>query len=165
MRLLKQGLFSILFLAILVQVIALLFPSHIIVSRAITIHAPIDSVRPYLQNIKGWQLWINSMDDASVHIQSSTKAQIGNRSVQIEIVNADSVVSVWRSAKSNLLISTMQMIPASNGDATVVQWQYEQFLHWYPWERFGSLMSDKIIGGMLEQNLNHLQALLEKKNN
>ncbi|WP_298300349.1 SRPBCC family protein [Hydrotalea sp.] len=163
MRLLKQAFFSILFLAILVQVIALLFPSRIIVSRAITIHAPADSVRPYLQNMYGWQKWIAGMQDSAVHLQSQTQAQIGNRDVQIEKITSDSVVSVWHSAKSHLLISTMQMLPASNGTATVVQWQYEQFLKWYPWERFGSLMSDKIIGGMLEQNLSRLQQLVEKQ--
>lgn len=163
MRLLKQAFFSILFLAILVQVIALLFPSRIIVSRAITIHALADSVRPYLQNMYGWQKWIAGMQDSAVHLQSQTQAQIGNRDVQIEKITSDSVVSVWHSAKSHLLISTMQMLPASNGTATVVQWQYEQFLKWYPWERFGSLMSDKIIGGMLEQNLSRLQQLVEKQ--
>ncbi|MBY0348096.1 MAG: SRPBCC family protein [Hydrotalea flava] len=164
MRLVKQAFFSILFLAILVQVIALLFPARIIVSRAITIHAPVDSVRPYLQNMQGWQKWISGMQDTSVHVLSQTEAEIGNRTVQIEKVVPDSVVSVWRSAKNHLLISTMQIIPASNGASAVVQWQYEQFFKWYPWERFGSLMSDKIIGRMLEQNLNRLQTLVEKKN-
>ncbi|RTL52079.1 MAG: hypothetical protein EKK39_07630 [Sphingobacteriales bacterium] len=164
MRFVKQAFFSILFLAILVQVIALLFPARIIVSRAITIHAPADSLRPYLQNMYGWQKWISGMQDTSVHVLSQTEAEIGNRTVLIEKVVPDSVVSVWRSAKNHLLISTMQIIPTSNGASAVVQWQYEQFLKWYPWERFGSLMSDKIIGGMLEQNLNRLQILVEKKN-
>ena len=113
--------------------------------------------------MQGWQKWISGMQDTSVHVLSQTEAEIGNRTVQIEKVVPDSVVSVWRSAKNHLLISTMQIIPASNGASAVVQWQYEQFFKWYPWERFGSLMSDKIIGRMLEQNLNRLQTLVEIK--
>jgi len=43
-----------------------------------------------------------------------------------------------------------------------VQWQFEQKLKWYPWEKFASLMSDKIMGPMMEANLDELRKLVEK---
>jgi hypothetical protein len=45
-----------------------------------------------------------------------------------------------------------------------VQWQFEQKVKWYPWERLGSMMNDKILGTMMEKNLNNLKALVEKTN-
>ena len=163
MKLLKQAFFSIIILAILVQILAFIFPSHIIVSRAITIQAPADSIRPYVQTINGWSKWVAGMHDQNVHIKNANEAQIGNRWVTIQKVTADSVVSIWQNSRGKPLISTLQLIPAQNNTSTVVQWQYEQFLQWYPWQRFGAMVSDKIIGTMLEQNLTALQTLVEKQ--
>jgi thiamine kinase-like enzyme len=57
----------------------------------------------------------------------------------------------------------MHLIGSSGERLTVVQWQFEQKLKWYPWERLGSMMNDKILGTMMENNLNRLKTLAETK--
>jgi hypothetical protein len=46
---------------------------------------------------------------------------------------------------------------------TVVQWQFVQEVNWYPWERFSSMMNDRIIGTLLEKNLNQLKKTVEEQ--
>ena len=68
----------------------------------------------------------------------------------------------WKN-RNSLQIATIQIIPGNESSCSV-QWQFEQHLHWYPWEKFGSLMNDKIIGAALEASLENLKKLSEKIN-
>jgi hypothetical protein len=56
----------------------------------------------------------------------------------------------------------MRLIGDSLQKVTVVQWQFEQKIKWYPWEKFGSMMNDKILGTMMEKNLGNLRKLIER---
>ena len=71
------------------------------------------------------------------------------------------MVCSWSSASSSTQISTIRLIKAPQRNLTIVQWQFVQKLKWYPWEKFGSFMNDKILGPMMEQNLQNLKRLSE----
>jgi len=43
-----------------------------------------------------------------------------------------------------------------------VEWRAITKLHWYPWEKFGSIIYDKQLGPQMEQSLLNLSQLLEK---
>ena len=58
-------------------------------------------------------------------------------------------------------LSTIRIIGNNTQDYAVVQWQFVQQIGWYPWDRFGSMMNDKIMGTMMEQNLQSLKKSLE----
>jgi thiamine kinase-like enzyme len=58
----------------------------------------------------------------------------------------------------------MNLIFSPARHVTVVQWQFQQRLSWYPWEKLGSIMNDKIIGPMMEKNLGNLKKIVEKTN-
>ena len=53
------------------------------------------------------------------------------------------------------------MIYNTDQSVTIFQWQFEQEVAWYPWERLSSLMNDKILGTLMEKNLARLQLLVE----
>jgi hypothetical protein len=53
-------------------------------------------------------------------------------------------------------ISTMQLISIPEGQGCTVQWQFEQEVGWWPWERLGSMMNEKIMGPQLQTNLQRL---------
>lgn len=162
MKLIKLGLISLIVLGVIITLIGLLFPSTVLVSRAVDIKAPIDSIKYRIGNMEQWKGWIEGMNDASVKIISATDAQLGNTHVQIGSITDSSVVSTWTSLNGQQQLSTIRIIGNNTQDYAVVQWQFVQQIGWYPWDRFGSMMNDKIMGTMMEQNLQSLKKSLEQ---
>lgn len=164
MKLLKLGLISLVLLFLLATIMGSLLPSKVLVSRAVNIHAPGDTVRSKIEDIRQWTEWMEGMNDSSVNIQSSVSAQIGKSQVTIAEKNDSAIVSTWVTAKGKPQISTMRIIEQPHQNITIVQWQFEQSIGWLPWERLGSIMNDKIMGPMVENNLERLRQLIEAKN-
>lgn len=162
MKLVKLGLISLIVLGIIITLMGLLFPSTVLVSRAVDIKAPLDSIQNRVSTMNQWTLWIAGMKDSSVKIISDTDAQLDKTKVQINQVTDSTVVSTWTSQNGQQQISTIRIIGNGTQDYVVVQWQFIQQLGWYPWDRFGSMMNDKIMGTMMEQNLQSLKKSLEQ---
>lgn len=163
MKLIRFGLISIVVMFAVASLIGILLPSHVLVSRAININASKDSVMTYVKDIEQWKWWIDGMRDPSVIIHSSSNADLNGTKVDITQVTDSTVVTSWLTKHGNLQIATIRLIGNNPQNITVVQWQFEEKLKWYPWERLGSMMNDKIMGTMMETNLNNLKKVLEKK--
>jgi hypothetical protein len=163
MKLIRLGLISIVVLFALASFVGALMPSTVLVSRALNVNITKDSVKQYLSSINEWKLWIDGMDNASVKILSPFKADLAGTAVEITQVTDSTVISSWTSSKGSHQTSMMRLIGDTAQKITVIQWQFEQKLKWYPWEKLGSMMNDKILGTMMEKNLNNLKGLLDKK--
>lgn len=161
MKLLKLGLISLVCLFILALGIGALLPSKVLVSRAVNIKVEPGLVLKQVSDIREWEHWVTGMKDPSVKIQSTNEATIGSNQVTITQVSDTAVISEWRSNKSNLQISTLRIIHQPQQQVTIVQWQFEQQVGWLPWEKLGTMMNDKIIGTMMEKNLEQLRTYLE----
>lgn len=163
MKLVRLVLFSAASLFVIASLIGFLLPSHVLVSRAVDISAGKDSIIPYLKDIRQWSAWMDGMAQAEVNIASSTEANLAGTMVKITAETDSTIVSEWISKNSSVQLSTVRLIPDTLHRQTIVQWQFEQQLKWYPWERLGSMMNDKILGTMMEKNLNNLKSIVEKK--
>lgn len=162
MKLIRLAFFSVLSLFAIASFIGILLPAHVLVSRAVDIKASGDSVRPYLTDIHQWKSWMEGMQQASVAIESPVKADLAGTKVVLTDITDSAVVSTWSSPKGSLQTSTIRVIKTASPGQVIVQWQFEQKLSWYPWERFGSMMNDKILGTMMEKNLQNLKTLSEQ---
>jgi len=163
MRYIKLIIISFLFLSLLITGLSLIFPSTVIVSRAMNMNAPKDSVMVYLKDFEGWKQWIKAMNDSSVVLISKTDANFGGTDVMISRVDEQGVYTNWTSKTGKKMKGEIHLFSNANSpNITVVQWQFEQKIKWYPWEKFASLMSDKIMGPMMEANLDELRKLVEK---
>ncbi len=163
MRFIKLGIISIIVLFMVTTVISLLFPSTVIVSRSVNVSAPKDSVLLLIDNMGNWKRWIEGMDQPSVKIFSDTEADMAGTKVVINNISDTVIGSLWQNKQGKYMISSIRLYKDSSGGITVVNWQFEQKLKWYPWEKVGSMMNEKILGPMMETNLTHLKALAEKK--
>ncbi|MBS1628044.1 MAG: hypothetical protein JSR09_00220 [Bacteroidetes bacterium] len=162
MRLLKHGLLSILILFILLTAIGSLFPSDIIVSRAVNISANKDSVETFISNYNKWNLWMEGAKQSEFKVvaQDSTKAFFGTTTIQLQSV----INNIWKhewKGRNTIQYSTIQLIQKNN--ITIVQWQFEQHVKWYFWQKFGTMLNDKILGTTMEQSLDNLKKLVETK--
>ena len=162
MKLIKLGLISIATLFVLTTLIGALLPSTVLVSRAVNINGPKDSIMLYINDIQQWKRWIEGMDKPEVVIHSPVNAELGRTTVNITTVSDSNVVSSWTGMSGNKQMSTIRLISEPEQKLTVVQWQFVQQLKWYPWEKLGSMMNDKILGTMMEKNLNTLKSVIEK---
>ena len=64
MRLIKLLLISLLVLGLLVTAISALFPSTVIVSRAIEVSATPAQIEKYVSNLNEWELWMSDWKDS-----------------------------------------------------------------------------------------------------
>lgn len=163
MKLIKLGLISVLVLFGIITLMSALLPSTVLVSRAINIQTPGDSVLAVIRDLPHWQLWMEGMDKPQVMITDSLNAGMGETSVKITGITDSTVTAIWTTRNSQPQIATIRLIAAPTQKMTIVQWQFVQKIRWYPWEKFGSMMNDKIIGTMMERNLQNLKVLLESR--
>ena len=42
----------------------------------------------------------------------------------------------------------------------VIHWSFEQNVKWYPWEKFQTLLNEKVLGAKMEEELQHLTACI-----
>ena len=162
MRFLKLIFVSIALLFVLASIIGMLLSSRVLVSRAVNVEQYRDSIMPYLKDINQWRAWMEGMEDTAVTVYSATEAKLGSSHVQVRSVTDTTVVTEWTPRSGTAQTATMYLIGNNARKITVVQWQFEQKLKWYPWERLGSMMNDKILGTMMEKNLNRLKQLAEQ---
>lgn len=162
MRFIKLGLISIIALFLLATSIGLLFPSTVLVSRAIDIKSYKVPVFELVSDLRNWKDWVDGMNNSSVKIIDSSTAILGNSKVRITALTDSTIVSEWESENASKQISTIRLIANENQKMTVVQWQFVQQVKWYPWERFSSMMNDRIIGTLLEKNLLQLKKIAEQ---
>jgi hypothetical protein len=156
MRFLKLIAISVIVLFIIATLVGLLFPSKVLVSRAIDIQQPAATILAAINNFQTWQFWIEGANDTTFQLINSNSIMLGKTKVVKDSSTASSVFTTWYVANGAKQKSSINII-ASGNNASIVQWQFEQQLSWYPWERFASMLSDKIIGTMMEKNLQLLQ--------
>ena len=94
-------------------------------------------------------------------VNSATETKIGSSTIKILSSKPLEITGEWIEKNGDVQKTTIDLI--SNRNKTVVHWQFEQDLKWYPWQRFGSMVNDKVIGSMMESNLANLVKLVEHK--
>jgi len=163
MRFVKLIIISCIILFVIATSIGLLFPSTVVVSRAIDITAPKDSVMLFVKNINTWKYWMQGVNDTTTKILNSKKAVLGNTTVEITNISDTMVTSTWSNKNNVQQNCTITLYHQENQPTTVCHWQFVQQIQWYPWERFASMMNDKILGTMMEKNLQLLKEVSENK--
>ncbi len=164
MRVIKLAIISVLVLGLLATSIGFLFPSTVVVSRAIDIKTHKQPIYLLVSDLRNWKPWVEGMDNPSAIVYDAVSAMLGNTAVSIISLTDTTVVSSWKNSSSSDQISTIRLISDSSRKNTIVQWQFVQQVKWYPWEKFSSMMNDKIIGTLIEKNLANLKRVAERNN-
>ncbi|WP_315816625.1 SRPBCC family protein [Paraflavitalea speifideaquila] len=155
MRFVKLGLISIVGLFLVIFLMSLLIPSHVRISRAINISAPADSVKYYLSNLRQWEQWNTLIKTAENTNPRYSQNGFTSDGLQVLLIGAksDTITTAWRMEKEagREIGSGFTLHTADN--TTVVQWYFDFYLKWYPWEKFGSIIFDKQLGPPMEQSL------------
>jgi len=160
MKLLKLGFLSVVFLFIIVTTIGLLFPSKVVVSRAIDIVQSPDSVYVLAKDLYGWQKWVQGLNQKEIDNPKETK--IGTSTIIITSSLKDKITGKWIEKNGDEQLTSIYIIAAAQNQ-TIINWQFEQQVKWFPWARLSSMLNEKVIGQMMESNLVNLKKIAERK--
>ncbi|MEO7984581.1 MAG: SRPBCC family protein [Bacteroidota bacterium] len=164
MGVIKLGFISVIVFALLITGISLFFPSHIRISKAVDINAGKDSVMNMIADPVNWKKWYPAADTAAFYMVADKVKGIttGDRqALKITEVNDSAVVAVNAGPAAKRGGSGWNIYDGRTPNTVTVQWYMDFHLHWYPWEKFSSLLLEKRYGAMMEKGLDKLKNLLE----
>jgi hypothetical protein len=169
MKILKLAIISVVGLFLLVTVFSLLLPSNVIISRAIDINAPLDSVYPLVSDLSYWPAWMENYASSKTELSSASSKgkgaalKMGEVKVIINESDPKKISATWQSGESRPLPGEFNFIGTDTSGHLTVQWQFNQKVKWYPWEKFASIVSDKALGPFMEKSLDNLKNLAERR--
>lgn len=163
MRLLKLFLISVVAFSVLILALSLLFPSSVRISRAINVAVSKDMAWQGLGNIRQWEDWNLMISNPELTNKRLTDSVFLSDQLKVAILSStrDSVFTSWTFSTNEAVKSGFHLITA--GDSTVIQWFFDFKLKWYPWEKFGSIIFDKQLGGTMESSLTNFKKFVENK--
>ncbi len=162
MRFIKLIIISVIILFGIATLISLLLPSRVLVSRAIDITADKQVIQGNAINIKNWKHWLQIDSSHQLVYNGETKSLSLNDNLIKETNLTDtSVVTIWTKTNSKDSIENTIKILQLQPTQSTVQWQMVQHVKWYPWEKFASMLNDKMLGDFMEKNLKELKKVSE----
>lgn len=154
MRLVKLVFISLFFLSLLVTAISALFPSTVIVSRAIELNTTSDKISFYTADLNNWNAWMSDWKESKVLVVNN-KASVGSQTIELLSKNDSSVRYNWVATGQAPYLVQFEWIRLKD-DAYVIHWTFEQHVSWYPWEKFQTLLNEKVLGSKMEVELANL---------
>ncbi len=154
MRLVKLVFISLFFLSLLITAISALFPSTVIVSRAIELNTSSDKISFYTADLNNWDAWMSDWKQSKVLVVNN-KASVGSQTIELLDKNDSSVRYSWIATGQAPYLVQFEWIRLKD-DAYVIHWTFEQHVNWYPWEKFQTLLNEKVIGSKMEAELANL---------
>jgi hypothetical protein len=159
MRIVKLAIISVVVLFLLATAFSLLLPSQVIISRAIDIYASKEKVYNIINEPDQWRNWIENRD--SLPVSFSTQARksfiLGTTKAWIVSSAANQINTNWQVGKGQVIPAEFNFIEQTGSDYLTLQWKFVQEVKWYPWEKFASIVSDKILGQFMEASLDNLK--------
>jgi hypothetical protein len=162
MRVIKLGIISVIVLFIILTAMGALLPSHVLVSRAVDIYGNKQTVKQSVLDLRQWNNWMPIDSTVTFAYNEKQNALVsGNTKITVD-QNADSLlVTNWKTG-ANTMKGTFRIINQPN-NITTVQWQMEEKIGWFPWEKFASMTADKMLGSSMEKGLANLKLQMEQQ--
>ena len=158
MRLIKLVIISLLVLGIIITAVSALFHSTVIVSRAIEVNANPKQIAKYVTDLNEWKNWMSDWKEKKA-VWKEGKVMIGTQTIQLVSKTDSSATFDWVATGQRPYIVKIEWIPLQGG-TYVIHWSFEQHVKWYPWEKFQTLLNEKVLGSKMETELANLRDLL-----
>jgi hypothetical protein len=158
MKLIRFALISICIIGIMITAISGLFPSMVITSRAVEINATKSQIQYCVKDLAAWKGWMSDWKDQAVIVQDSIM-RVGTQSIQMLSSNDSTVLLKWVATGQAPYLVKLEWLLLKEG-TYVIHWSFEQHVNWYPWEKFQTLLNEKVLGAKMEDELQHLTACI-----
>lgn len=158
MKIFKLAIISLFFMSLLIVGMSVFIPAHTRVSRAITIPFAAEKIRPSIADLRHWPQWNELILPNSVGNLQLQEDKITARDWALEReMQNDSVIKFRWTMKGKESVQSVFTITPYGNESTIVQWYFEFYVNWYPWEKFGSILFDRQLGPSMERSLEKLK--------
>lgn len=153
--------------------IALLLPSKVTVSKSIIINAPPLAVAGQIKDFNKWKNWYPALRDEEVSvINFENQKDSLHHSMELRDTKRHSIIyKMIRFSNDTIKIDLQTtdtkttsyhfiMLPYDKGQ-TLLTWNINTTLGWYPWKRIQGLVLDKITGPAYISTLQNLKKTVE----
>ena len=167
MRIIKLALLSFFFLFILITLISLFIPSTVRISRAVNVYADPSQVLVPVRNLQQWTQWypgLKTLPPGKIRFSNESGKPvmtIPGSTVIINKANDQLVMADLVGARGKKIMNGFNAITHNQSDSVTLQWYMDFNLKWYPWEKFGSMLYEKMYGATMEQGLSNLEHLID----
>ena len=171
MRQAKLFFTAVVILIAFLCLITVFLPSHIIVSKWVTVNANENAVAVQVNNFNNWKNWYPAFQNKEVTVNISEQ---DNKAVAT-LTNKNQkkvILSLLKSSPENISVyvseengnsKTYQFVLSPNGAGqTQITWNVNMQLGWYPWRKFAGIFLDKVTGPQYEAALQNLKIAVEK---
>jgi hypothetical protein len=168
MRFVKMIFIGALILFIVITIISLFIPSHVRISKAINVMAPANKVLQPVQDLHQWKLWyplLKEIPANEVVFENTDRGQtmkFKTTTVTILKSTPSQVLAEFSAQGGKKIQSGFNAITYSHVDSITIQWYMDFNLSWYPWEKFSSMLYEKMYGVTMERGLTNLKAIVEE---
>jgi hypothetical protein len=100
--------------------------------------------------------------DQSVMVQDSIM-RVGTQTIQMLSSTDSTVLLKWEATGQAPYQVQIEWLPLKEG-TYVIHWSFEQHVNWYPWEKFQTLLNEKVLGAKMEEELQHLTTCIVSNN-
>ena len=163
MRVIKLALLSFFFLFILITLISLFNPSTVRISMAVNVFADPSQVLVPVRNLQQWTQWypgLKTLPPGKIQFSNESGKPvmtIPGSTVIINKANDQQVLADLVGSKGKKIMNGFNAITHNQTDSVTLQWYMDFDLKWYPWEKFGSMLYEKMYGATMEQGLSNLE--------
>ncbi len=154
MKLIRFALISVIVIGILITAISSLFPSVVITSRAVEVNATSAQIEHCLSDLSAWKGWMSDWKGQSVVVHDRV-ANVGTQRIELVSKTDRTIVLNWIATGQAPYKVQIEWLPLKEG-TYVIHWSFEQHVRWYPWEKFQTLLNEKVLGAKMEEELQHL---------
>ena len=117
-----------------------------------------------------WKNWYPGLDSTKPFYENGKmKGVVFNQSdvknpvyLKIDKESENEITAQYVNKKRRSVINGWKIISYPATDSLTLQWYMDFHLGWYPWEKFRSLLFEKLYGSGMEQGLTNLKVLVEK---
>ena len=162
MKLIRFALISVFVIGLIITVISSLFPSVVITSRAVEVNATPAQIQHCMKDLTAWKGWMSDWKDQSVVVEGQF-AKVGTQTIELVSTTDSSVLLNWVATGQAPYKVQIEWLPLKEG-TYVIHWSFEQHVQWYPWEKFQTLLNEKVLGTKMEEELQHLTACVLSNN-
>jgi len=158
MKLIRFAFISVLVIGLLITAISSLFPSVVITSRAVEVNASSAQIQHCVKELSAWKGWMSDWKEQSVTVKDSI-AYVGTQRIKMLSSTDSTVVLNWVATGQAPYKVQIEWLPLKEG-TYVIHWSFEQHVKWYPWEKFQTLLNEKVLGAKMEVELQNLTACI-----
>ena len=158
MKLIRFALISVLVIGLLITAISSLFPSTVITSRAVEVNATALQIQHCVKELSAWKGWMSDWKDQTVVVQGKV-AKVGTQTIKMLSSTDSAVILNWVATGQAPYKVQIEWLPLKEG-TYVIHWSFEQHVKWYPWEKFQTLLNEKVLGAKMEEELQNLTSCI-----